>query len=51
MKGDTRVIARCVLLEIALREAIDYSLERGASTDEAIHASRQLRREIRQVAA
>lgn len=46
-----RVIARCTLLEIALREALDYGLARQASVDGAIYESRELRREIRKARA
>lgn len=47
-----RVIARCVLLEIALREAIAYGLGyRQQDTDAALHEARELRREIRRARA
>ena len=47
-----RVVASCVLLEIALREAIDYGLSMSyqAQINDGIHAARVLRREIRRAA-
>lgn len=44
-----RVIARCTLLEIMLRQAIEHGLSRQASVDMAIYESRELRREIGRV--
>jgi hypothetical protein len=41
-----RVIARCVLLEVALRDALDHELH-GQRVNEAIHAARMLDGEIR----
>lgn len=41
-----RIVARCVLLDVALRDAQDHEM-RGQRVNEAIHAARQLRREIR----
>lgn len=47
MKNARRVVARCVLLEIALREAIDYSFEPQHVRNDLLHKARMLRREIR----